>query len=123
MDSLNAVDQYGNTSRLRGYDSAIGGRKTAVVNLEYRSPALELATEQVGLVVAGAQPLDAADAHGFQSRSAVGAGIRVVTPLLERAGSGSTLRFRSSEPRSPARQRPTAWISPSPSGKRSTSRT
>jgi hypothetical protein len=77
---------YSNAGRLRGYTN-LSSRTAGVVNLEYRTPALQLWTEQLGGVLfydlAG---LGDPKLAWFDS---VGAGVRLVTPLLERAG----LRF------------------------------
>jgi hypothetical protein len=78
---------YSNANRLRGYaPNQLTGRRVGVANLEYRSPALQLWTEQVGAVVfydVGAQP---DSDEKLRVLSSVGLGLRVVTPLLERAG-------------------------------------
>jgi hypothetical protein len=77
---------YSNAGRLRGYAN-LSGRKAAAVNFEYRTPALELWTEQLG----GVLFYDLAALGDFNPGwfDSVGAGLRLVTPLLERAG----LRF------------------------------
>jgi hypothetical protein len=80
---------YGNANRLRGFANTTAA-SAAVVNLEYRTPALQLWTEQLG----GALFFDAGrfeDKRGgtVEDKSAVGAGLRLVTPILERSG----LRF------------------------------
>jgi hypothetical protein len=86
-DRLRQTDSFGGDDRLRGYAPGyLVGQSNAALNLEYRSPALPLATEQVGAVAF----YDAAAAGPRLSRlfaeSAVGFGIRVVTPVIERAG-------------------------------------
>jgi hypothetical protein len=90
FDSLNTTQQYGDGSRLRGYASGLQGQTTAVTNLEYRTPAVQLTSEQIGAALFyDAAAVDTAadfDWHAFQARSSVGAGLRVVTPLLERSG-------------------------------------
>lgn len=82
-----APARYSNANRLRGYDGGqLGGWRVGVVNVEYRTPALQVWTEQLGAVLfydAGAQPTDDS---GLQLLDSVGVGLRVVTPLLERAG-------------------------------------
>jgi hypothetical protein len=92
-DALDLSQQYGNSSRLRGYAPGfVAGKDTVVANLEFRSSAVQLATEQVGAVVfydvAAANPNSGDDPTlaNLASRSSIGVGIRVVTPLLERAG-------------------------------------
>jgi hypothetical protein len=80
---------YSNAGRLRGYANKTG-RTAGVLNLEYRTPALELWTEQLGAVLF--YDLAGVDTEGNDKLSwfdAVGVGLRLVTPLLERAG----LRF------------------------------
>ncbi len=81
------TDAFGGDDRLRGYAPGyLVGPSNAVLNLEYRSPALALATEQVGAVAF----YDAAAAGPALSRlfaeSSAGFGLRVVTPVIERAG-------------------------------------
>lgn len=92
-DALNVSQRYDNASRLRGYDNVyVHGKDTLAANIEYRSPAWQLSTEQVGaaifydLAAAETNPGSEPDLHSLNARSALGVGIRVVTPLLERAG-------------------------------------
>lgn len=81
------VVNYSNVNRLRGYAAGqMSGRRIAVANVEYRTPALQLWTEQLGAVLfydVGAKPGAAAE---LEVADAVGLGLRIVTPLLERAG-------------------------------------
>lgn len=81
------VVNYSNVNRLRGYAAGqMSGRRIAVANVEYRTPALQLWTEQLGAVLfydVGAKPGAAPE---LEVLDAVGIGLRIVTPLLERAG-------------------------------------
>ncbi len=84
---LEQRDSFGGDDRLRGYAPGyLVGSNTAALNLEYRTPGLALATEQVGAVAfydaAAIGPVPAR----FFAESSVGFGVRVVTPILERVG-------------------------------------
>lgn len=86
-DRLRQTDAFGGDDRLRGYAPAyLVGPSDAALDFEYRTPALALATEQIGAVAF----YDAAAVGPRLSRlfaeSSVGFGVRMVTPLIERAG-------------------------------------
>ncbi|HVY31207.1 MAG TPA: BamA/TamA family outer membrane protein [Polyangiaceae bacterium] len=83
-----ARPSYGNANRLRGSVN-VTAASAAVVNLEYRTPALQLWTEQLGGVLFFDAGRFEQDGGGTIDKSAVGAGLRLVTPVLERSG----LRF------------------------------
>ena len=86
---LRAAPSYGNSGRLRG-SANVTGASAAVMNVEYRTPALELWTEQLGGVVFfDAAAVETTRHEALQKKSSVGAGLRLVTPILERSG----LRF------------------------------
>jgi len=88
-NALNQTQSYGGDNRLRIKDATVSAASTAVANFEYRSPACQISTEQVGLVAF----FDAASAIRERELAPspgpfadVGLGLRIVTPLLERAG-------------------------------------
>jgi hypothetical protein len=84
---LRQTDAFGGDDRLRGYAPGyLVGPSDAALNLEYRTPALALATEQVGAVVFYDAAAVGPKPSQLFEESAVGFGIRVVTPLIERAG-------------------------------------
>lgn len=86
---LRASPSYGNANRLRG-SANVTAANAAVVNFEYRTPALELWTEQLGGVLFfDAARFEQTRGEAIENKSAIGAGLRLVTPILERSG----LRF------------------------------
>lgn len=86
-DRLRQTDSFGGDDRLRGYAPGyLVGPSAAAINLEYRTPALALATEQIGAVAFYDAAAVGTQVSRLFGESSVGFGLRVVTPIIERAG-------------------------------------